>query len=250
METRQSQFLLDNARGAGAHVQQVPLHGHVIIHPTLSWPTFNWALTSDPAAVPVLAEALAAAGRKPAFAVPEPVVGSQPASDLAAAVETQGLRPGQALHHVYMGAAAELVQPLPPAAAGVTVVDAPDPEAWLTLLLDGFEVPATLREPFHAAYQHVFTGDSRAHLVEALVDGQRAGAACLWMEHEVGGLNVASVLPEFRSRGLHGALFGARVARALALGARHVALETAEEPVRRTAERFGLKPALAYRFWS
>ena len=242
-----SQFLQGNATGSGCQVEAVPDHGFILTHKALNWTHFNWAWADQPSSLETLAGALAAAGRKPAFAAPEGGIG--PA--LAAELEARGLKPSLTRHSVYLAEAGEIVRPLPAAQDGVAVVGATDPEAWLELLLDGFEVPENLRDAFRTAYAPLFeAGDSRLHLLEALVDGRRAGAASLWIDHEIASLNVAAVLPDCRGRGAHGTLFGARVARGLELGARYVCVETAEEPVRRVATRFGLTEAMAYRFWS
>ena len=48
------------------------------------------------------------------------------------------------------------------------------------------------------------------HLVLAEVDGRLAGAAGLFARARVGGLAPATVLPEFRGRGIHAALIAAR----------------------------------------
>lgn len=242
-----SQFLLGNATGSGCCVEAVPDHGFVVTHKALAWTHFNWAWADQPASVAPLSAQLTAAGRKPAFAAPDGGIGPALANEL----EALGLKPSLTRHSVYLAEAGQIVSPLPAPPGGVTVVPAADPAAWLELLLDGFEVPENLRDAFRTAYAPLFAaGEPRLHLVEALADGRRAGAASLWLDCDIASLNVAAVHPEHRGRGVHGALFGARVARGLEWGARYVGVETAEEPVRRVATRFGLTEAMAYRFWS
>lgn len=231
-------FLLSNARGAGCQTRSLPSLGHVVIHPTIAWPSFNWALPDSAEAIAGLTAALAEADRRPTFAIP---FGSPLEQELAA----RQFKPGPA-HYVYLAQTGEVVSPLPVPPGGVQVVPAADPHAWLDLLLDGFEVPENLKEPFQAAHAPLF---GRMIMLEALVDGQRAGAAGLWLEQGIAGMNTASVLPALRRRGVHGALFAARVARGQELGALCFATETGEEPVRLVAGRFGLKQALCYRFW-
>jgi GNAT superfamily N-acetyltransferase len=69
--------------------------------------------------------------------------------------------------------------------------------------------------------------------------------------------STATVLPAYRGKGVHRAMFEARVKEALRLshgsdGApslRWIATETAIPSVERTASSFGLRSVLEYRFW-
>lgn len=88
------------------------------------------------------------------------------------------------------------------------------------------------------------------------MDGERAGASFLWVEDGIAGLHTATVLPQFRGRGVHRVMFSARLREAVrihreeAQPIRWIATETAVAVVERTATFFGLRDALAYRFWS
>lgn len=247
MQEQALTYLLDNARGGGAHTERVAI-GHWVIHPTLDWPIFNWALLRPglpPArlfeGVAVLAEALMAEGRRPSFVVP---ADSHP--QLGEGLQMLGLSPREE-HQVFLSPLSRVNMPQAP--GGVTASEPADPGAWLELLCDGFEVPVGSREPFRQACAHLVAGDSRASLYTAHVNGQPAGAAYLWYENGIAGLNTATVSPAFRGRGVYTALLAARLERARALGAAAVAAETAEPIVQRALQNLGFEPALSFRFW-
>ncbi len=77
-------------------------------------------------------------------------------------------------------------------------------------------------------------------LVIASVDGVDAGAAALSTHGDLAVLFGGAVLPAFRGRGVHKALFAARLGIAFARGATRGSVKTAvNSPVERTAARFG-----------
>ena len=82
-------------------------------------------------------------------------------------------------------------------------------EAWERTVLDGFDLQGPARDAWQAAAEHIARIPGM-HLVLAEVDGRPAGAAGLFARARVGGLAPATVLPEFRGRGIHAALIAAR----------------------------------------
>lgn len=244
MEFSWIRYLLDNAVSGGSRVES-NTGVHVAIHPYISWPVFNWAIVESlrsgdaEHALNEASNALASAGRGLSMLVPENE------KWLESLVEARGLRPDEA-HHVYWRGAAPTHDAAvsSPVAAG----EAAEAHSWLELLLDGFEIPEEGRIGFRDAHFKVF-GDPRAHLFEAVCDGQRAGASILWYDNDIAGMNTASVKPEWRRRGVHAALFAARMSRGMSLGAHYFATETAEPPVIRVAEKWGFKEGLRFRYW-
>lgn len=221
--------------------------GTIVWHPYISWPIFSWALlhpdlVATVKAVGELSRALSAKGRRPAFIVPESWGGQ-----LAPLLTDLQLQPHDP-HHVYMAEPGQLLAG-PAVNPQVEVVSAPNPETWLELILDGFEVPDEVRASFRQAHAHLMTGDPRAYLYEALIDGERAGAALLWHENGVAGMNTATVRPEYRRRGVHKALFATRMRRGISLGATVLATETGQLAVERVASQWGLRCILSYRLW-
>lgn len=80
-----------------------------------------------------------------------------------------------------------------------------------------------------------------AGLVIASIDGTDVGVGALGVAGDRAIFFSGAVLPEFRRRGVHGALFAARMNLAQARGVGSAALKTTPgSPVARTAERFGL----------
>ncbi len=240
-------YLLDSAKAGGCEVAACP-SGWIVSQPHITWPIFSWALPAPPniapdkvkGAVRELSLTLEARQRKPSFVVP-----TDWEALMKPTLEQMQLTPHE-LHHVYMAGSHELS---PKLTQHVEVIRAKEPEAWLELLLDGFDVPEEGRAPFRRAHAHILAGDSRAYLYEAIIDGQRAGAALLWVDNGVAGLNTATVKPEFRRRGVYTALFAARIQQGTNLGLDTFATETAQPAVERVASQWGFSKAVSFRMW-
>jgi GNAT superfamily N-acetyltransferase len=256
------EYLLLMTRASRSEVTEHP-EGWIVKHPTIDWPVFNWALPKheSPAAFAALRQVLSEKGLRPSF-----VVRGDASED---ALSAMGLAPRD--RHVVMLAETKEIAALPWLSPGPRTFREVSAETsvrritdgrseWLELLLDGFEVPETMRPKFISAHSVLTGDDPRAYLYEAVVSGERVGACFMWVENGIAGIHTASVLPAYRGRGVHKVMFEARLKEALRLSdvsgdingapsVRWIATETAIPSVERTASSFGLKPHLEYRFW-
>jgi GNAT superfamily N-acetyltransferase len=115
-------------------------------------------------------------------------------------------------------AAVMVAEPVPQTRLNGIVVDEVA-RAELDVFLDtiniGFDSPATVL-PVLRRNQSFWCDVPQWHLFLARVDGAPAGAAVLSVHDDIGYLAAGSVLPQFRGRGIHAALLGARIAKAKA----------------------------------
>ena len=80
---------------------------------------------------------------------------------------------------------------------------------WESIIVDGFEMPAGVRDAWLAAAPFIAMIPGM-HLLLAEVDGEPAGAAGLYTRARVGGLAPAAVARRYQGRGIHCALIAAR----------------------------------------
>ncbi|HEX3468236.1 MAG TPA: GNAT family N-acetyltransferase [Candidatus Elarobacter sp.] len=119
---------------------------------------------------------------------------------------------------------------------GVATRTTTDRHAWIELIARafGYGDDPLLRRTLQT------TAAAAGALVVASVDGVDAGAAALGVSRDTAILYSAGVLPEFRRRGVHGALLAARIEQAAARGASHAVIKTeAGSDAERSALRHG-----------
>ena len=128
-----------------------------------------------------------------------------------------------------------------PAPAGLEVreVGGADRDAFLDIWLAPVEEAE--RSPFRSLARHEFA-DWRAFI--ALLDGEPAGVASLFIGERVGVLAGAVTLPSFRGRGVQTALLRRRIAEAAGAGCALVAAQASPGTIsERNMQRVGLRPA-------
>lgn len=215
----------------------------LVAHPTLQWPLFNYAAPVAPAPPAAPAAAwLAVRDRLPCFLTPD---AAPPAPGLALLEEQAVLGAAAAPAAAAPVPAGMKVWPLPPALAPL----------WVDLMLDAFGIPAALRPPVAAAWAGAagrLAPGERLELYLAEADGSPAGTGALFVDaHGTAGLYGGAVLPEFRGRGLAGALAAQRLAAAFRAGARAALTQT--QPgggTERTWRRLGYGRLYSARVWS
>ena len=242
------QFLLDTAMSAGNEIKNHPA-GYVSINPNIQWPIFNYAIlgfseyengtTSD--MLKQMNQMLASHNRKPSYLINVDIE-----SLIGANLQDLGLNAHEK-HTVYFASAESVTEVAHQ--ADIIIQGAEEPSKWLELLLDGFEVPEHVRQPFREAHSHLLGGDKRAHLFEAVIDGVPAGAAMLWLQNGIAGLNTATVKPSYRRVGVYKALYNARVRLAKSLEADWLATETAQPAVSSIVERCGFSEVISFKYW-
>lgn len=85
----------------------------------------------------------------------------------------------------------------------------------------GFGRPAII-----AHWMGATVGFPRWHHYVAMIDGQPAGTAAMYVDGAHAWLGIGSTLPDFRARGVQSALIARRLAEGLALGVRYFVSET------------------------
>ena len=117
--------------------------------------------------------------------------------------------------------------PLPPptiqTSLSVMEVDTSRAAAWAAVVLDGYGLPAGC-----APMVERVPGLPGWHGFLALVDDEPAGAAAVWLDGRAAYFGFAATRPEHRGKGAQGALFAARIARAIDAGCTRLVTETGE----------------------
>lgn len=161
-------------------------------------------------------------------------------ADLTARLAARGLEPG-------WGWMLFERPPMPaaPVATTLRVVEVGDGErdAWANVVVAAYGLPDAVA-PFTASVV-----DAPGWSCWLALDGDEpAAAAALWVEGDAAYFGFAGTLPEHRGKGGQGALFAARIARALEHGCTTLATETGEQvPGRpdssyRNITRYGFEP--------
>lgn len=116
-----------------------------------------------------------------------------------------------------------LDEALPALPAEPLVTETADREGWGHLLLEAYEVPATLGNGIRAAWTNL-TGEARYYL--AHLEGRPVATGLTWRQGAVAGLYAGAVLPAFRRRGAERATLLRRLHDARQAGAFLAALQT------------------------
>ena len=117
--------------------------------------------------------------------------------------------------------------PLPPPAVETTLavadVDNDSARDWARIVLEGYGLPDAC-----APMVERVPGLPGWHAYMALAGDEPAGAAAVWINGEAAYFGFAATRPEHRGKGGQGALFAARIGRALAAGCTRLVTETGE----------------------
>jgi GNAT superfamily N-acetyltransferase len=117
--------------------------------------------------------------------------------------------------------------PLPPPAVETTLavaeVDTDSAGDWARIVLEGYGLPDAC-----APMVERVPGLAGWHAYMALAGGDPAGAAAVWIDGEAAYFGFAATRPEHRGKGGQGALFAARIERAVAAGCSRLVTETGE----------------------
>lgn len=137
--------------------------------------------------------------------------------------------------------------PSPPPSVSTTLrlveVGAGERDAWARVVVTAYDLPGAVA-PFVASVAD--TSDWACWL--ALAGDEPAAAGALWVDGEAAYFGLAGTLPEHRGKGGQGALFAARLERALERGCTTLVTETGEQlPDRpdssyRNITRYGFEP--------
>ena len=120
---------------------------------------------------------------------------------------------------VYAGGAAREVDLSDRTPDGVTVrqLDRDEHGAWADVIVRAADLPGPVGEAWRLLEPRLALAP-HDHRFVAEVDGLVVGTGVLHTHHRVGWLRAGTVLPEYRGRGIQGALIAARVRRARELG--------------------------------
>jgi hypothetical protein len=117
--------------------------------------------------------------------------------------------------------------PLPPPAVDTTLVivevDGDSAGDWARIVLDGYGLPDAC-----APMVERVPGLREWHAFMALAEGEPAAAAAVWIDGEAAYFGFAATRSEHRGKGGQGALFTARIERALEAGCTRLVTETGE----------------------
>lgn len=164
----------------------------------------------------MLDEALAAMGDTSFYVAVSP--DADPSLDVL--LEARGLEPGWGWMLFARGPS---VAPPVETSLRIVEVDAETREAWARVVTAAYALPDTTL-PWFAAVPAV----PGWHAFLALDDDEPAAAAAVWIEGSAAYFGMAGTVPEHRGKGGQGALFAARIERALAAGCTTLVTETGE----------------------
>ena len=105
----------------------------------------------------------------------------------------------------------------------IVEVDAGTLDAWATVVATAYGLPDDSLPWFAAIH-----GTSAWHAFLALDGDEPAAAAAVWIDEHAAYFGMAGTVPEHRGKGGQGALFAARIERALAAGCTTLVTETGE----------------------
>jgi GNAT superfamily N-acetyltransferase len=182
-------------------------------------------------------EALAAMGDTACYVAISP---SAAPTDLAARLDARGLEPGWGW---MLFRRSPVPAPPVPTSLRLVEVGTGERDAWARVVVTAYGLPEAI-VPFTASVT-----DAPGWACWLALDGDEpAAAGALWVDGEVAYFGFAGTLPEHRGKGGQGALFAARIARAIEHGCTTLVTETGEQlPGRpsssyRNITRFGFEP--------
>jgi GNAT superfamily N-acetyltransferase len=142
------------------------------------------------------------------------------AASLDALLEARGLEPGWGWMLFERGPSPA---PSVETALQIVEVDAGTLDAWATVVATAYGLPDDSL-PWFAA----IPGTTAWHAFLALDGDEPAAAAAVWIDEHAAYFGMAGTVPEHRGKGGQGALFAARIERALAAGCTTLVTETGE----------------------
>jgi GNAT superfamily N-acetyltransferase len=163
-----------------------------------------------------LDEALTAMGDTSFYVAVSPTA----AASLDALLEARGLEPGWGWMLFERGPSPA---PSVETALQIVEVDAGTLDAWATVVATAYGLPDDSL-PWFAA----IPGTTAWHAFLALDGDEPAAAAAVWIDEHAAYFGMAGTVPEHRGKGGQGALFAARIERALAAGCTTLVTETGE----------------------
>jgi GNAT superfamily N-acetyltransferase len=174
------------------------------------------------------------------------VTPAQASPELFTALTGQGL----SQTGFYAGLYGDMALLAAPEADGPVQVEPADPDEFGRVYADGFGFPAERRDAM-AVSVRVLAGRPDVRFYRARVSASTAGVALLFLGGQAGYLATAATLPEYRGRGVHGALARRRIHDARLAGCDLIVGHAAAGSTsQRSMERCGLRLAYTKALWS